>query len=549
MKLPKNTPLNGKAIAYIRFSSPDQASGDSERRQGEAAAAYCQKHGLTLVETILDDGISGYTGANRTKGKLTGLLNKIEKGLIPSGTTLIIESFDRLSREDAFHQLSLFLDLMKSGINLVTLDSGMEFTQDSSGSPAHLFLSLASMVRGHEESRVKSERVGAAWEAKRKHASLKPLTARCPLWMELDRSTGKLVLVKDRAKVIQMIFRMAADGMGKRTIAKQLNRQRIKTFGSQSWQDSYIHKILHNKAVIGIYQPYRQRHGEERKPDGDPIAGYYPPAVTQKTWDAVHQKPSLPTGARAARVTNLFTGILIDNKSKSTFQVELKAINSEKPWVYLRPRARVLGLECEDYRLNYRWFEQIFFRFCAEVDWARLSKENAEDIVVGETEEAQLTAQMADLEKRIGNLSRAIETADGKSVTSLITRLQKNEQEFGQMKDRLERIRHEASVEKQSLQALQSAPPLDERNDPQYRRRLQLEIRKRVKKIRVYPHADWSPVEKRMHQNTPGWTTFVVHFCNGALRILTAKNDDAKSVLVHEVRGDWDYTQALEPMV
>ncbi len=76
------------------------------------------------------------------------------------------------------------------------------------------------MVRGHEESRVKSERVGAAWEAKRNHACLKPLTARCPLWMELDRPTGKLVLVKDRAKVIQLIFRMAADGMGKRTIAK-----------------------------------------------------------------------------------------------------------------------------------------------------------------------------------------------------------------------------------------------------------------------------------------------------------------------------------------
>jgi hypothetical protein len=208
-----------------------------------------------------------------------------------------------------------------------------------------------------------------------------------------------------------------------------------------------------------------------------------------------------------------------------------------------------LGLECEDYRLNYGWFEQIFFRFCAEVDWARLSKENAEDVVGGETEEAQLTAQMTDLEKRIGNLSRVIESADGKSVSSLIARLQKNEDQFGQMKDRLDKISHEASVETQSLQALQSAPPLDERNDPRYRRRLQLEIRKRVKKIRVFPHSDWSPVEKRMHHNTPGWTTFVVHFTNGALRILTAQNDDAKSVLVHEVRGDSDYAKALEPMV
>ena len=72
-----------------------------------------------------------------------------------------------------------------------------------------------------------------------------------------------------------------------------------------------------------------------------------------------------------------------------------------------------------------------------------------------------------------------------------------------------------------------------------------MEIRKRVSKIRVYPHADWSPVEKRLHHKTPGWTTFVVHFVNGALRILTAKNDDPKSVLIHEVKGDWNPEKAF----
>ena len=545
MKLPKTSPLNGKAIAYIRFSSPDQASGDSERRQGEAAAAYCQKHGLTLVETILDDGISGFTGANRTKGKLTGLLKQIERGLIPNGTTLIIESFDRLSREDAFHQLSLFLDLMKSGINLVTLDSGMEFTQDSSGSPAHLFLSLASMVRGHEESRVKSERVGAAWQNKRKDAATKPLTARCPLWMRLDQSTGKLVLIPERAKVIKLIFRLAAEGLGKRTIARELNRQRIKTFGSQSWQDSYIHRILHNAAVLGVCQPYRQRHGEERKPDGDPIPGYYPPAITQKMWDQAHQKPTLPTGPRSARVTNLFTGLLIDAKTNSTLQLELKHLNSPKPWIYLVPRAWALGMDCENYRINYSWFERIFFRFCAEIDWGKLSTENAVDLVVGETEEMQLAAQVADLEKKIENLTRAIETAEGKSVSFLITRVQQNEEEHGRIRERLEKLRREASVEKQSLKALQSAPPLHQRNDPQYRRNLQLEIRKRVKTIRVFPHSDWSPERQHMYGNTPGWTTFTIHFTNGAVRILTAQNNDVNSVLVHEVRGDWDHAKAM----
>lgn len=49
-------PVNGagvinmqKAYSYIRFSSPEQAKGDSYRRQREAAEAYCQANGLELV--------------------------------------------------------------------------------------------------------------------------------------------------------------------------------------------------------------------------------------------------------------------------------------------------------------------------------------------------------------------------------------------------------------------------------------------------------------------------------------------------------------------
>jgi DNA invertase Pin-like site-specific DNA recombinase len=547
MKLasPQIVTSNGKAICYARYSSAEQALGDSERRQSEAALDYCEKHGLTLIETILDDGISGFTGENRTKGKLMGLLERIQQGIVPRGTTLIIESFDRLSRQDAVDQLSLFIDLMTSGIHLVTLDSGMEFTRGTSASPSQLIMSMVSMLRGHEESKLKSDRVGAAWQNKRKNAALKPLTSLCPFWIKLDQATGKLVLIPERAKVVRHIFRLAAEGLGKRSIARELNQQRIKTFGASSWQDSYVHRILNNPAVLGMLQSYRQRHGEKRQPAGDPVAGYYPAAITQQMWEEAHLKPSLPTGPRSVRVTNLFTGILVDAKSKSNFQVEIKKGLSATPWVYLRPRACILGLECEDYKLQYSWFEQIFFRFCAELNWVRLSKENSEDAVVGETEEVQLTSRVGEVGKKIGNLSRAIENAEGKSVSSLVTRVQQYEDELTQLQERLEKIKQEASVEKKSLEALQSAPPLDQRNDPQYRQNLQLEIRKRVKKIRVYPHTDWSPVEKRLHENTPGWTTFVIHFANGALRILTAANEDAKSVIVHEVRGEWNYEQAM----
>jgi hypothetical protein len=53
-----------KAYSYTRFSSPEQAQGDSLRRQTEAARAYAAKHKLDLDEelTFHDPGMSAYRG-------------------------------------------------------------------------------------------------------------------------------------------------------------------------------------------------------------------------------------------------------------------------------------------------------------------------------------------------------------------------------------------------------------------------------------------------------------------------------------------------------
>jgi DNA invertase Pin-like site-specific DNA recombinase len=542
---------NRTAICYVRFSSAEQAAGDSERRQIETAQAYCKKHDLKLVQIIQDHGLSGYTGENQTKGKLTKLVDDLKSGVIAKGTTLIVESFDRLSRQDALAQLALFTELMMAGVNLVTLDNGMNQDRANASQPDHLLVSLMSMMRGHDESKLKSQRVTQAWENKLRNATLKPLTSLCPQWIKLegkiDDATCKLVLISDRARVVKLIFRLAAEGMGKRTIARELNRRRIKTFGSDLWQDSYVHRILNNPAVLGFYQAYKQRKGEARSLNGEPIANYYPPAITQAMWDDAHQKPNLPTGPRSARVRNLFTGLLVDDETQSTFQLDLKNVKSANPWIYLRPRIYFLQPGERDYRIKYSWFEEVFFQFCAQADWVTIAKENAEDMVTGETEENQLSTQSADLEKRIRKLARLIESAPEGSLPTLMANLQGYESDYRAMMERLEAIRKEAAGLQQSVAALQSAPPLDERSDPAYRRSLQLEIRKRVKKITVFPHTHWDPVEKRLRPKTPGWTTFIIHFTNAAERILSAKNDDPTTVIVQEFRQEWDYTKSIAP--
>src|SRR5437764_1123626 len=63
MKTP--TPATPTAYSYIRFSNPDQADGDSLRRQSEMADAYCRRKGWTLSRATYQDlGVSARKGKN-----------------------------------------------------------------------------------------------------------------------------------------------------------------------------------------------------------------------------------------------------------------------------------------------------------------------------------------------------------------------------------------------------------------------------------------------------------------------------------------------------
>src|SRR4051794_7179131 len=92
------------AYSYIRFSSPQQAEGDSLRRQHELRDAWLKRSGARLDTslTLRDEGVSGFTGSHRTnpdRHALAAFLDLVKKGRIPQGSFLVVESLDRLSRE------------------------------------------------------------------------------------------------------------------------------------------------------------------------------------------------------------------------------------------------------------------------------------------------------------------------------------------------------------------------------------------------------------------------------------------------------------------
>src|SRR5207248_3441368 len=105
-------------------------------------------------------------------------------------------------------------------------------------SEAHaIMLMIVELMRGHSESAVKSERVGAAWGEKKKDARANGSvqTTRTPAWLTVvgRRKEGKHMvggrfqLLRDRAKVVKKMYdlaRDAHDGHGLSRIVKWLDQ-------------------------------------------------------------------------------------------------------------------------------------------------------------------------------------------------------------------------------------------------------------------------------------------------------------------------------------
>ena len=92
-----------KAYSYIRFSTPEQEKGDSQRRQLDLSTRYAQENGLELDTTLKlkDLGLSAYHKTNLEKGALGAFLSAISDGRVEPGSYLLVESLDRLSRARA----------------------------------------------------------------------------------------------------------------------------------------------------------------------------------------------------------------------------------------------------------------------------------------------------------------------------------------------------------------------------------------------------------------------------------------------------------------
>jgi DNA invertase Pin-like site-specific DNA recombinase len=475
----QSAPASPTAYSYIRFSSKKQEEGDSIRRQTELTAAWAKRNSIHLDTSLAPDrGVSAFRGKNRDLGALGAFLRLVENGRVLPGSYLVVESLDRLTREEIQPALLLVLSLLQKGVRVVQLKP-VETTYDSKSDTTPIILMLVELSRGHSESKVKSDRVCEAWDQRRKNARAGKgvFTHRLPLWVE-ERG-GKLVAISERAAVVRRIFELSLSGMGLYAIMTTLTKEKVPAFGrSGRWSVTYLDMILSDRRALGEFQP-RLRSGET---EGQPLANYFPAIVTEEQWERVrmgarkrHRKPG-----RIGNRVNVFQGLL--KSARDGFSYVVASPSGRNTHATIRSASYRLGVgHNESFPLDT--FERAVLSCLREIDPRELL---TAEPAGGPDAAMTLVAELVRVEASISAITAEMEE-HGESP-ALFKRLREKETTQRECAAKLAAARQKSAhplseswSETKSLLATLDAAP----DHPEARLRLREALRRIVDEIRV----------------------------------------------------------------
>jgi DNA invertase Pin-like site-specific DNA recombinase len=465
------------AFSYIRFSSVKQELGDSLRRQQRKAEEYAAKHNLQLdTQTYQDLGISAFRGQNAAQGNLSKFLEAVESGKIPWGSFLLVESLDRLSRNDVDVARQMFLRIIGAGITVVTLVDEQSYSSEKIkvDRGLSLIISITLMSRANEESATKSYRIRQAWEAKRARGEI--LTGMGPAWLTLSADRKHWVVNAGKARVVRRVFNLALAGHGAPSIARVLNSENVETMGnSRQWTYGTVGALLRNPAVFGLYTP-------KKSVKADPIPGYYPSIIDETLYRLVQAgmvKRRWAGGRGAQLATNIFSTLALC----ALCEEKMRVVGTSGRHSYIRCLGAYSNSGCPGKRFPYRAAEIAATRFLAD--------DMSQELTVDDKQEdptVSLKAQELHIQQRLAKLLEVAESApDSKGIAAQIIKV---ESQIEAITAKLRSLGAPASeFDNQAMSELfERLKSWDGPLEPDLRLRVQMQMRQMVEKI--YFHTD-----------------------------------------------------------
>ncbi|MEQ9878751.1 recombinase family protein [Pectobacterium aroidearum] len=300
------------AFSYVRFSTKSQAIGTSLERQLNASRLFCSERGLTLSPKGYHDlGVSGFKQVKRPE--LEQMLQAIQSGDIPSGSYILIEAIDRLSRKGISHTQDVLKQILQYKVKVAFVGedaktlNGQVLDEHSLNDLSSVILVALAADLAHKESVRKSKLVKAAKLIIRKKATEgHKVRGHTMFWIDWSDKKQDFVL-NDRVKDVQTIIQLRREGQGPRKIAKTMNELGIKGPRGNLWNHMSVTIVLKSPVLYGAYQTHQIIDGK-KVPDVL-LENHYPALLTKEEYIKIQADSSKANKGRPSKA-NPFSGVL-----------------------------------------------------------------------------------------------------------------------------------------------------------------------------------------------------------------------------------------------
>lgn len=256
-------PRSLRALGCVRVSTQRQAEkGYSIPEQRASIEACCGRHGLQLLDVLVDDGISGKILERPAIRKITELA---EAGAFD---VLVLVKLNRLGRENAIIQ-QLLARFRDRGIRVLFVEHGSGDTKEE-----RLQLGILSAFAEFEWDSLRE----ATMSGRERKAKSGKIPIHCPIFgyhcvtraeatvkPELAGRDGELLVIEEEAKWVREVFQRYAAGATLRSCCAFLNEAGVRTKRGNLWALPVLRNLLENPTYMGTFAYGRLVHRQKRE--------------------------------------------------------------------------------------------------------------------------------------------------------------------------------------------------------------------------------------------------------------------------------------------
>ncbi len=291
-----------RAVLYARVSTQSQVTeGTSLQSQRERLRTAAVRRGITVVDEISDDGVSG---SLHSRPGLDRALDLVDSGQVDC---FLVTKIDRVSRSlGGFVRL---LDQLKgAGVTLIALDDDIDMSTPAGRAVAHILAVFAEFERDMIRSRTTegSERRAAegGWMGGPAPYGYRSVAA--------PDGRGKVLTIDDdEANVVRLACQLLMDGATTGEVAAKLNVLGPAPRRAHRWTHHGLRSLLVENTGLSGSRAWR-RAGRRGRTTADEVTSAVPAILTvaehEQMLAVLAETTSQPTKRRAYMLTGHLYG-------------------------------------------------------------------------------------------------------------------------------------------------------------------------------------------------------------------------------------------------